>query len=115
VTPDQWTALAADIASAPDLREGNCVGRWSLFDQADNPLAVEQATELCLGVPDAQPPCSVLDECRAWSRQLNNREVCGILAGKARPWSPRSCVSPAQAGATSAFQNGNAINAKNGN
>jgi len=68
------------ITAAPDLRQGLCVGHWSLWDATDDPAIVDHCVSQCLR-------CPVLSRCRDWSPTFSNRRLSGVVAGKVRAWS----------------------------
>jgi hypothetical protein len=68
------------IAAGPNLERGLCVSQWELFDDTDDPAAVEQATALC-------SECPVLAVCASWSAGFSANDLSGVVAGEVRPWS----------------------------
>jgi hypothetical protein len=73
----QLAGILDAIAAAPDLR-GLCAWQWDLFDQVDDPAAVEQAIGLCR-------QCPVLAQCAQWVASLPpRRRPVGVVAGVVR-------------------------------
>jgi hypothetical protein len=85
----QLAGILDAIAAGPNLG-GLCAWQWDLFDDTDNPAAIEQAVELCR-------QCPVLARCAEWSADYSPHDLSGVVAGQVRPWSPRSCKPKAQA------------------
>jgi hypothetical protein len=74
----QLDGILDAIASAPDLERGLCVGQFDLFDNTEDPAAVELALSLC-----AQ--CSVRDQCAEYVAGLSPRKrPIGVIAGAVR-------------------------------
>jgi Transcription factor WhiB len=62
----------------PDLERGLCIGQWDLFDDTEDPAAVDQAIELC-------SQCSVRTRCAEWVNSLTpRRRPLGVVAGEIR-------------------------------
>ena len=81
MTADAYVGQLDAISASPELREGLCVGNWSLFDAVDDPIRAPQAAEICT-------VCPVLPQCAAWSAQYDANQLSGIVAGVVRPWQP---------------------------
>jgi hypothetical protein len=73
----QLVGILEALAGAPDLN-GLCAWQWDLFDNTDDPAAVDQAIGLCR-------QCSCLDKCRTWYESLPpRRRPLGVVAGVIR-------------------------------
>jgi hypothetical protein len=72
------------LHAAPDLRDGLCIWQWDLFDETDDPAAVEHAISLC-------QQCPVLSRCRDYVESLppSNRPFGTTAAVCRRPRKPR--------------------------
>jgi len=71
-------ALVEAIAAAPALDRGLCVGQHDLWDETDDPAAVDQAIGLC-------HQCPVLAQCAEWVNSLSPRKrPIGVVAGAVR-------------------------------
>lgn len=74
----QLDRLLAAIGAAPDLERGLCAWQWDLFDNTEDPAAVEQAVELCR-------QCPALNRCSDWLAGLPpRRRPIGVIAGVVR-------------------------------
>lgn len=63
------------IGAGPDLRDGNCIGKWDIFDDVDLP---DEALELCEW-------CPVLQRCRDWVDRLPAaKRPVGVVGGEVR-------------------------------
>ncbi|MDI3314491.1 MAG: hypothetical protein QJR12_09480 [Mycobacterium sp.] len=68
--------LLAPLRSVPLLPGARCVGRHELFDETDDPAAVEYALNTCRS-------CPALAACRSWFDALPAGErPAGVTAGR---------------------------------
>jgi hypothetical protein len=75
----QLAGILEAIAGAPALDRGLCIGQWDLFDNTEDPAAVDQAIELC-------GQCSVRTRCAEYVASLPpRRRPVGVVAGIVRP------------------------------
>jgi hypothetical protein len=73
----QLAGIIEALAGAPDLR-GLCAWQWDLFDNTDDPAAVELALSLC-------GQCKVLAQCAEYVASLPARKhPVGVVAGEVR-------------------------------
>jgi hypothetical protein len=68
------------IFVAPDLGDAACIGLSDLFDATDDPVAVEQAVDICRG-------CAARQRCRDWLATQPPNAVSGVVAGEVLRWS----------------------------
>ncbi len=87
MSADLFERLIDTLRGAPHLPGALCVGRWQMFDEADDPVITEAAVELCNA-------CPVLDRCRDWVDSLPaRRRPAGVIAGRVNP-RPRKAANP---------------------
>jgi hypothetical protein len=71
--------LLGALAGIPPLPGALCRGQWNLFDEANDPGAIEAATRTC-------ELCPALDRCRQWVNGLPPRNrPTGVVAGQLHP------------------------------
>jgi Transcription factor WhiB len=74
----QLAGIIEALAGAPNLERGLCVWNWHLFDETDDPAAVDQAIGLCR-------QCPVLAQCAEYVASLPARKrPVGVIAGEVR-------------------------------
>ena len=71
-----WQGLSAALAGIPELPGARCRGRWSVWDETDNPEIIEYAKNQCQA-------CPALAECKEWFESLKaSKRPIGTVAGQ---------------------------------
>jgi hypothetical protein len=71
--------LLSALAGVPAMPGALCRGQWAIFDEANDPGAIEAAIEICNLCPE-------MSRCGEWLDSLPQRQrPQGVVAGALRP------------------------------
>ena len=67
--------LFGSLQGIPRLEGARCRGRWSVWDETEDPVIIEYAINQCKA-------CPALAECREWAD--TQKRLTGVVAGRVR-------------------------------